>query len=57
LKCPLCGKKMSGMRESAADYSGEGMDKQDLIYFCDQHGAMNKLTDLKDKADQVANKA
>jgi len=57
LKCPLCGKKMSGMRESAVDYSGEGMDKQDLIYFCDQHGAMNKLTDLKDKADQVANKA
>jgi hypothetical protein len=48
---------MSGRRESAADYSGEGMDKQDLIYFCDQHGAMNKLTDLKDKADQVANKA
>lgn len=48
---------MSSMRESAADYSGEGTDKQDLIYFCDQHGAMNKLTDLKDKADQVANKA
>jgi hypothetical protein len=48
---------MAGMRENAADYSGEGIDKQELIYFCDQHGAMNKLTNLKDKADQVANKA
>ena len=48
---------MSGMRENAAGSSGEGMDKQELIYFCDQHGAMNKLTDLKGKADQVANKA
>jgi len=57
LKCPVCGKKMAGMRENAADYSGEGIDKQELIYFCDQHGAMNKLTNLKDKADQVANKA
>jgi len=45
------------MRENAADYSGEGIDKQELIYFCDQHGVMNKVTDLKDKADQVANKA
>jgi len=57
LKCPLCGKKMSGMRESAADYSAEGTDKQELIYVCEQHGAMNKQTDLKDKVDQVAKKA
>ena len=56
MKCPLCGKKMSGMRESAAD-SDEGIDKQELIYVCDQHGAMNKHTDLKDKVDKVAKKA
>jgi len=55
LKCPLCGKKMSGRRETEA--SDEGTDKQELIYFCDQHGAMNKRTDLREKADQVANKA
>jgi hypothetical protein len=48
---------MSGMRESAANYSGEEIDKQELIYVCDQHGAMNKHTDLKDKVDQVAKKA
>ncbi len=48
---------MTGMRESGADFSGKGIDKQELIYFCDQHGAMNKLTELKDKAGQVANKA
>jgi hypothetical protein len=48
---------MSGMRESAADYSAEGTDKQELIYVCEQHGAMNKQTDLKDKLDQVAKKA
>jgi len=53
LKCPLCGKKMSSRRET----TDEGVDKQELIYFCDQHGAMNKLPDLKEKADQVANKA
>jgi len=48
---------MSSRRETAASYANEGMDKQELIYFCDQHGVMNKVTDLKDKADQVANKA
>jgi hypothetical protein len=48
---------MAGMRESAADHPGEGTDKRELIYFCDQHGAMNKLTDVKDKVDQVAKKA
>jgi len=53
LKCPLCGKKMTSRRETA----DEGVDRQELIYFCDQHGAMNKLPDLKEKADQVANKA
>jgi hypothetical protein len=48
---------MAGMKEDATNFLGEGLDKQELIYFCDQHGAMNKLTDLKDKVDQVANKA
>lgn len=48
---------MSGMRETAANYSGERNDMQELIYSCEQHGAMNKPTELKDKADQVAEKA
>ena len=48
---------MSAKKDSVADYSGEGTDKQEPIYFCEQHGAMNKLTDLKDKADQLAEKA
>ena len=47
---------MSGIREPPADYPAEGTDRQELIYYCEQHGAMNKLTDLKDKADQVAKK-
>lgn len=32
-------------------------DNHELIYFCEQHGVMNKPTDLKDKADQIAKKA
>jgi len=56
LKCPLCGKKMSSTREGSADSSAEGAGRQESIYYCEQHGAMNKLTDLKDKADQVAKK-
>ncbi len=31
--------------------------KQELLYFCGQHGVMNKSTDLKDKADQIAKRA
>jgi hypothetical protein len=27
------------------------------IYFCEQHGAMNKLTDLKEKTDQISKRA
>jgi hypothetical protein len=27
---------------------------QDSLYFCGQHGIMNKSTDLKEKADQIA---
>ncbi len=57
LKCPLCGKKMSSMREGAIEFSAGATDTRELIYFCEQHGTMNKMTDLKDKADQVAKKA
>jgi hypothetical protein len=32
-------------------------DNRELIYFCERHGVMNKPTDLKDKADQIAKKA
>ncbi len=47
---------MSSTREGPPDNSAEGADRQELIYYCEQHGAMNKLTDLKDKVDQVAKK-
>jgi hypothetical protein len=48
---------MSGVRENAPRYSGEASTKQELIYFCEQHGAMNKLTDLKEKANQISRRA
>ena len=47
---------MSGTKETQSGNLAEGADGQELIYYCEQHGAMNKLTDLKDKADQVAKK-
>ena len=31
--------------------------KQEPLYFCGQHGVMNKSADLKDKVDQVTKKA
>ncbi len=31
--------------------------KQNVLYFCGQHGVMNKSTDLKEKADQIAKRA
>jgi hypothetical protein len=31
--------------------------RQEAIYFCGQHGVMNKSTDLKEKVDQVTKNA
>jgi len=46
------------MNESAAVSSpNEPSRKQEELYFCGQHGVMNKSTDLKDKADQIAKRA
>jgi hypothetical protein len=47
---------MSAMNESTHKYP-EPSQAKEIIYFCEQHGAMNKLTDLKDKADQISKKA
>jgi hypothetical protein len=48
---------MSGMSQNAPAFSGEAMNQQELVYFCEQHGVMNKLTDLKEKADHIAKRA
>jgi len=45
---------MSAMSQSAPKFSGEAIDEQELVYFCEQHGVMNKLTDLKEKVDHIA---
>ena len=47
---------MSTITESAPKYPETNQTKGP-IYFCEQHGAMNKLTDLKEKADQISKKA
>jgi hypothetical protein len=48
---------MSGVKESS---SKEGSDlslgKLETVYVCEQHGVMNKTTDLKDKVDQITKK-
>jgi len=58
LKCPLCGKEMTPMSESpAVDSPRLPTLRQESLYFCGQHGVMNKSTDLKDKADKIAKRA
>ena len=49
MKCPLCGREMTKMNESAAEYG----PKND-IHYCDRHGVLNKGSDLKEKADKIA---
>jgi hypothetical protein len=57
LKCPLCGKDMSGVKEnSSKEVSDISSGKLETVYVCEQHGVMNKTTDLKDKVDQIAKK-
>ncbi len=58
MKCPLCGKEMRPMNErTAADSPAMPIRKQETLYICGQHGVMNKSTDLKDGADQIAKRA
>jgi len=47
---------MSTMNENTSKYPEQTPTKE-IIYFCEQHGPMNKLTDLKEKADQISKKA
>jgi len=35
----------------------EAPRKGEALYYCERHGVMNKSTDLKDKADQIAKNA
>jgi len=47
---------MSTINENSAKYSEQSQAKE-IIYFCEQHGPMNKLTDMKEKTDQISKKA
>jgi hypothetical protein len=49
---------MTPMSESpAVDSPRLPTVRQESLYFCGQHGVMNKSTDLKDKADKIAKRA
>jgi predicted nucleic acid-binding Zn ribbon protein len=48
MKCPLCGKVMTMMNQKTSDSAKE------VLYYCERHGVMNKSSDLKEKADQIA---
>jgi len=46
---------MSGMSEDTPKPTSDSPpNKREMVYFCEQHGVMNKATDLKDKVDQIA---
>jgi hypothetical protein len=47
---------MSIISENPPKYP-DGGPTTEPVYFCEQHGAMNKLTDFKEKADQISKKA
>ena len=55
MKCPLCGKPMSTINESAPRLDSDAA--KEAIFFCEQHGPMNKISDLKEKADQISKRA
>ena len=46
---------MSTVNETTPRYAP--LESKEPIYFCEQHGPMNKLTDLKEKTDQISRKA
>jgi hypothetical protein len=48
---------MSGIRDNAPKPTSDGpSNRREIVYFCEQHGVMNKATDLKDKVDEIAKK-
>ena len=56
MRCPLCGRQMSTMNENMPKYL-DASQTREIIYYCEQHGPMNKLSDLKEKADQISKRA
>lgn len=43
------------MKASATDYSVTDQPRtQEQVYYCQEHGVMNKSTDLREKVDQIA---
>jgi hypothetical protein len=53
MKCPLCGKEMTRMNETMENVAEPAL-KKEVLYYCERHGVINKATDLKEKADQIA---
>lgn len=57
MKCPLCGKEMTLMKERGiVDSPPSPTRKQETLYFCGQHGVMNKATDLAETVDEITKK-
>jgi hypothetical protein len=49
---------MTALKErEVSETSGETPQKHESVYYCGQHGVMNKATDLKNKVDQITEKA
>ena len=48
---------MAGVTENSSKLSSSPSTRQEVVYVCEQHGVMNKATDLKNKADEIAKKA
>jgi len=49
---------MTPLKErEVSETSEETLQKHESLYYCAQHGIMNKSTDLKDKVDQITEKA
>jgi hypothetical protein len=43
------------MEPPATEYSRADLrSKQETLYYCKEHGVMNKSIDLKEKVDQIA---
>jgi len=57
MQCPLCGNWMTQMTENCLNASATEISRKDeILFYCEQHGVMNRSTDLKEKADQIARK-
>jgi hypothetical protein len=45
------------MEPPATEYSPADLrSKQETLYYCKEHGVMNKSIDLKEKVDQIASR-